>query len=537
MGFVRAIGGDKWSDVTHVAGNSGGNWLGTQLVFSGDLFAQLVSDRNLVEVVAEWGTNYSNAEKHAVDDDTWASNYDAGKCGAGKYDVAKLVNTIVGIVQSRFYFPATNWLGYVSTMLSPQLPSIKTARYSNTVRGGLPDVTYVQALSLGPDAYVNKSTYIAGWTAQSSDAHDSAENSCRSIAGMTTASLDVSFSNSSTQKKWDQQGGALLPIAFFSSKESSGWMHHPDIAALTISSGRRDKKVSQNLALPSDPLLGETTSGSSSAAALFGSPSMTKTALDLIGAGALEIGLAMQCMPLGLEKVSSPAIQGCNAEEAQQSQWAPHYRFSDGAFTDNTALTWTVSKMQADCAASKIDCEDGIRIILVNDEWLDYSYLSSSLRKLFKSTNSSDTQYTTPGNFCPPSIEFPAPKPSSNIFAETFPSDEEWTPYAEFTYTPPPRNPSDTNGVRPQNAADQGKATPSSTSLYWEGTVTTVDNPYFGVSGGQKVHLLVFETQPPKIDAIIVPGLAAPRAFQDVYGPIAASQAEGAAPIISKFLN
>merc|ERR1712039_328062 len=79
--------------------------------------------------------------------------------------------------------------------------------------------------------------------------------------------------------------------------------------------------------------------------------------------------------------------------------------------------------------------------------------------------------------------------PSQTVFAETFPSVGEWSKYLSF-----PSKQKIGNRWVEQDIE----------SMTWSGTLTTVDNPHFGVRAGLKVHLLVFSLE---IPGIIFPGL------------------------------
>ncbi len=110
-----------------------------------------------------------------------------------------------------------------------------------------------------------------------------------------------------------------------------------------------------------------------------------------------------------------------------------------------------------------------------------------------------------PGSFLPPAQGgFNGPTPT--MFAESYPSASSWLPFATLH---------------------------NSTAFYWRGTMTTVDNEWYGVIGGQSVDLLYFIGFD---NPIIVAGADATTLFAEVYAPSAAAQATGAAPIIAKFL-
>ena len=84
-------------------------------------------------------------------------------------------------------------------------------------------------------------------------------------------------------------------------------------------------------------------------------------------------------------------------------------------------------------------------------------------------------------------------------------------------------------------------------SYYWKGTMTTIENKWYGVPAGLKLDLLIFAYNEPT-DTIFVgdlnvtdygvlfPGAGGRPMWEMIYGPIAQEQADGAQPVIEKFL-
>jgi len=133
--------------------------------------------------------------------------------------------------------------------------------------------------------------------------------------------------------------------------------------------------------------------------------------------------------------------------------------------------------------------------------------------------------------------------PVQSVFAEPFPDVSEWKQYNEF---PSKRR----LGLFKGQWVEQNIK-----SMTWSGIVTTVDNKHFGVTGGQKVHLLIFSLE---IPGIIWPGLGDPAQTELVspghlriadgavmedadlisgHAPMAKAQAKAFGPVLEQFLN
>ena len=74
-------------------------------------------------------------------------------------------------------------------------------------------------------------------------------------------------------------------------------------------------------------------------------------------------------------------------------------------------------------------------------------------------------------------------------------------------------------------------------STYWRGLVTSVENEWYGTQAGSMVDVLILQSNyPADIVKTVVEADNANWFFTNVYGPLAASQAAGAAPIIKAWL-
>ena len=81
--------------------------------------------------------------------------------------------------------------------------------------------------------------------------------------------------------------------------------------------------------------------------------------------------------------------------------------------------------------------------------------------------------------------------------------------------------------------------TTSAESTYWHGRATTVANDWYGVRAGSDVEILILNTALGTARGVptVVVGTFAEEAFEQLYGPLAKSQAEGMEPIVTAFLE
>ena len=350
--------------------------------------------------------------------------------------------------------------------------------------------------------------------------------------------------------------GRSLPISFSSSgPQEHSWHYNNDITALTLVTCARGSNCSEApfhnrrpLPLPKHPLLAEVTAASSASLGFAGSPSVYGTIADIFvnsvtkgTAGKLLKPfwkLIVDCWPYGSEALASPII--AQGRSAQQAEDAPvPYRFMDGGYAENTALAMTIAAAQRDCAAGRLDCSEPIDAILVNDgnhsaQHNGFGPFSAKdpFRALFADTAAPVGSWV-PGMFGSVKV------PSQTIFAEAAPAPSGWTPYIDFP------------SLRVEGLFK--KVPINITSYSYTSTLTTVENPYLGVRGGQKVRLLALSLDVP---GIIFPGLFDPEQAQLVspghmrecdgavnedrdliagHAPLTKAQAIALAPVLKEF--
>ena len=493
IGSARAMAmAGRWQSITHIGGNSGGNWAGAQLVWSEHFSPVFDTSVSLEDFMVLWGETYTAALNESLASGEIAPYlYDSSHNCPLPAPIWEKVDEIFKIIEYRGLFPATNWEAFTTVMLRSWIANLESANASlpRTTLGD--SVTFVQQLSLPPDAYVSTS----------SDA-------------LTTTVLEVGWTPnaSETAKKWHNAKAPNLPVAFVSRGSPSKlgayeFLINQDIEELNVKTGR-----AASVPLVLNPSLMEITSGSSAAAGEFGSKSLLNAAMKVANISVVERELLMRCLPVGLEGLASAISQPpTDAEQAT----TPNYRYIDGGQTDDTALAFTIAAMQRDCNLKRadLDCSSGKpwKLVLTGGGNPNAALLGNEYKLLFTdTTDEAAIEATTPGNLIPSrNVGFAGDRPSSTVFKESYPPPDEWKVYQTF----------------------QGD-----TSLYWHGQLTTIENRFFGVSAGQNVELLILSLdKADHLKRIIAPGFLAATAFKNYYGPLAASQANSTASILEAF--
>jgi len=447
--------------------------MGTQFSYSKEFYEAAigVTGETVAEFLSTWGAKYHDAMDTAVhnnqfEDIDYTIQTASSACplyalGVDNITAADIINAGLETILDGSYFPVNNWYYYINVMLSSYIPQSNTRLFSSR-REGFPTGTIIVASTLGPDAYqFNPSLKTP------------------KLTGLP-------------------QGVTLLPISYTVLEgEHGAWQFTAAInQTLEVSVRGNDTAVNLGTALP--PVsISDVAAASSSAVGVTGSPTLLKQIIsDAVKLPRFGLSKKQQaaikaivntCLPLGLQNASSPT--GGN-EVSSVSSWSPLYRYIDGAYTDNTAITHTVANMQKGCINDpfKYDCTQGLRLLNVGDV--------PSIGRLFANCECGTGAFDSIGTAIDPQIfagEF-----SWNV------SDPGWELYSNTTY---PRE----TTLNP------------SISYAWRGNVTTVENAAFGVRGGMTVDLvLLFVAFPPA--SLIFPGYGANYAFSNIYSDIAQEQ-------------
>ena len=399
------------------------------------------------------------------------------------------------------------------------------------------DITLVQQVAMPPNA----------WTG--------------AVGEGLVADLNVHFTDKVLQTTWKSHGTMALPIAHYSTKTTSGWMMNKDVESLSVTVHKEPSFLSLNdllsnadctkdieettteIHLPTAPSLLEVTASSSGAGGFVASPALLRSQAFLPKFARIAHWL-VQCTASSLVDLSVPQ-RGMVDHETNNAAF-PTFRFIDGGFVENTALASTIGKLHAD-NPTETHLGNFIHFDL-DTPFYDGDDLKSHVAALFSMRdgevpNQVDKACNTPKELC---IDPAAPgqknaqnigRPVSTIFENVWPDvhnerEDEWTEYASHE-----------DCRRPLlKFADECTTIKS---YYWKGTMTTIENKWYGVPAGLKLELLVFASNEPTSTIMVgnnnmgdtgqaVGGRAM---WESVYGPIAKEQAEGAEQVIKDFLN
>jgi hypothetical protein len=502
MAIARTLsnldGQDVLRSVTHLGGNSGGTFFGTQLVHSPEFFKNVTSSSiPLDTVVNDWLDAHIANLKELM---RYKSELEAkwGPVGLLPQEPGCVATNLI----NRFLFNTgmdlaefpLRWLPLTGgAVLSHTIPASATVTYA-TANRTLPQVVQINTVTLPSDAY------------GSHDPHTRRTN---------VSTLQLTFKNG-TELNLAKLGRAL-PIAYISeeSSQNNGWSYNDDISKLSLIQrcpyegleAFRCKHAPWNtnhttpLELPKDPLLAEVAAASGGGAGFAGSP----TAYSRISKKVIsmapwplqpELWEVASCWPFGAQALAPPMLQqGADALHAEDSVG---FRYMDGGYAENTALAMTIAKVQRDCAAGLFECDEPITAILVNDGNSTANRTGTGMFVANDPLHSLFTNHQTPSDSWVPGMFASVEVPSQAIFEEPFPT-KGWMPYNNF--------PSTTIW-----GADGGKPTKqvkhNITSHFWSGELTTIENKYYKVSAGTKVKLLVFSLD---IPGVLWPGLFDPK--------------------------
>lgn len=509
MAFARAIG--DWSTVSHLTSNSGGNWFASQFVYSKNFYSK-VTDPNIDigEVVATWGAQYELTVAAAMDANLEVFTvFDAATSRVPPCPkAAQIIENIMVPLSNSVGLPAAKWMPFNALLLGYEIPDIASLRYGHRNMSGLVTATLVQQTTLPPDA----------WT-----------------SGKATASLMVTSADGHAGSEFNTSH-ATLPIAHVVRPSgASTWYTGSNVNSISRVTGSGKHEKTEPLPLldsAEPPLLLEVAAASSSAYGGLGSPmivdALVKDKLPLA-----EQRIVKMCLPLGIETIAAPLLAPeTDVVDSSSRRLAPlpssdfEFRFLDGCYADDTGAAMALAQMQADCRAEELDCSGEVpyRLLILDD----YSY--DPLRNLMAGSVTGSCPNNT---ICPSTGYWSPAHPSAQIFSESFPQTG-WKTYAVA------------DAYNGQGKAHQGNIT----SKYWEGTLTTVDNKWFGVVGGDKVSVIYLSSNYENSDIpMIIPAFSensgsnmlpqvnASTFFRNVYAPMAVSQLTGGEPVIRKWLT
>jgi hypothetical protein len=559
MAFSRALSqafeevGGGWNDITHLSGNSGGQWFATQFAFGQDFFDQLthrpsgLGYKNMSDILAEFAQGYSQNVQ-----DIHMEPFEPNECvidsGAGPVDVAQLVKGLVNNLTA-IDLPVIDWEVFTTAIVRATLPSIDTLTY-DAPRPGLPNTALLQMMTVPPSVYINDSYQV--YHPASFDSKGAAFNLPLYHRAPAASSA---LAESSPGFFFPSAGDSNAAMGF-----SAGY--GPDSAnGLT---------VYMAFTPPALTRVAEVMAISSAAAGRFASPAtiapFIREWLPNISAAGMQA--ALECLPVGLQSLA-PAltlqlVQGPSG--AADPPWAPTYRSFDGSYTDNSAMLNAISAMIADCEAGDASLRCAAKtfdMVVVND----HGDRPFDVFCLFNDTA------------CPPAgtafvSEAGVLVPSPRIFRENYPSEDQWIQYVPglaaglgqpmFDLTDLPedikaaamaaqvginRSTARTNRPPIVNASPAqfgtllGQSIGIFTTRYLGSNVTagtfhTMDNEAWSIKAGYAVNLILFDLNYPEAaDPIIWPaGEYAYLAFHNVYAPIAEAQRKGALPFLKQWL-
>ena len=239
MGILRAMHeANALDQVSYVGGNSGGNWLLTQLVFSEKFYNSIIDDDKPIDtVIEEWGAEYTKAMADFPGRGTVDTAKSATKLLASIGPTRRLINLLASIDFRRLSvstcpiggdkfaellkvvtdladIPATDFKKYIGRMLEHTLGAEfdNEADYGSLSRNGKADVTYVQQVAVPPDVFTESP---AGWK----------------------ATLDVEFKTPEATAEYNKYPTMALPAAYYSTPNGqTGWLKNEDINKLSIKS-------------------------------------------------------------------------------------------------------------------------------------------------------------------------------------------------------------------------------------------------------------------------------------------------------------
>ena len=302
---------------------------------------------------------------------------------------------------------------------------------------------------------------------------------------------------------------------------------------------------SYSFSLPTDPQLAQTMAASSAALGFIGSPSMSKRR---------DTPLGFKKAPLGLQNMA-PATDFSSQAAAPSSASpenaeAPAYRMLDGCYTDSIGIAHAISRMQTDANANANTKAGQGSINNNNAAAAPFQLIALNSQNLgryalyFKDAIY-EAECVTPGQLAASPFFPDFHAPSSQIFEEKFPDESQWTSYFksdEWVDRKLSKAPVLKMKGQAADGTVDGNLENTFSSLYWIGTVTTIDNPVYNIKGGSKVRVLLFNPNLKfsKLPLLLVPSVENSQEFDEKvanYAQAAKLQTEAATPVIERFLG
>jgi len=537
MWFSRALteAGIQWDSVTHVSGVSGGQTFATQFAFSPWLRWDLTNlSMPIRDVILKWSEAYANAASpKRVNQQRLATKEDLWEDTKSKFEeVVEQVQqgldqvscTLLQSVLNDVLLPAlgligldiASWIDAQTSILRASVPDADSLTYDGP-HAGLPAASIIQAMTLAPDEWLNMTHQVF-----------------LSFDQDLEPAIKPAMLPGATQSK-----GLNLPLWHVARPDtaSSGWQH-PMATNLKLRLGIDGEEHAFALPPSEQTLVKQVHAASGSCPGFLTSSDELYNLLyalwgklvDWVGQNAPTlqpffhaggeagtIDKIMACMPL-TPNLASPI--NVDPPPSWAADGAPHYRGIDGAFGDDTSLIAGLATLTQDCTDEQIDCTVPAKVVLINNVDPPMSSLDvngtdfGGLAQLF----SGGSVGASVG------LGFPGPfgttVPSPRIFEEHF-EDLTWTTYST-----------------------QSLLAMTYESRYSIATLTTIDNPYWGVRGGVKVTVAIFNLGFGPFDAPLMTPASGPigkQVLMDVaennFAPIAARQIEGAVPALKQLLG
>ena len=272
------------------------------------------------------------------------------------------------------------------------------------------------------------------------------------------------------------------------------------------------------LPLPANPTIGTVTAASSAAMGAI----CSKTMVEQLVAHIFDFAVRDCLWETDLEALAVPTDGSGSKAIFPQS-----YRFLDGGYTDNSAAAMAIARMQRDCdfggdgnggGSGNLDCSAMPRLVIVDHDAKGDTSIGPQKSEFFSSSRL---------------FQPPAGTATINHWSAVQ-TDKFLAPLATVFNEPFP----------PLSAFQSYSA--GGVSKFWNGTLTTVDNAFYGVTGGQRVRVALFS---PLFNEPLTPALdehgilthdhvaAYTALFNSTYANRAEAQAVAIRPLLHEFLT